>query len=80
MLRFRVLGALFSSFGCFVLRSSFSRASFSKLPFLCEKVRVCFLNLTCSPKSSFSGQWVGNCLKRSCPGGVGWGKSKITFL
>ena len=26
------LGASFSSFGCFVLRSSFSRASFSKLP------------------------------------------------
>ena len=32
MLRFRVLGASFSSFGCFVLRSSFSSASFSKLP------------------------------------------------
>ena len=25
MLRFRVLGASFSSFGCFVLRSSFSK-------------------------------------------------------
>ena len=33
VLRFRVLGASFSSFGCFVLRSSFSSASFSKLPF-----------------------------------------------
>ena len=33
MLRFRVLGASFSRFGCFVLRSSFSSASFSKLPF-----------------------------------------------
>ena len=36
-LRFRVMGASFSSFGCFVfevwvLRSSFSSASFSKLP------------------------------------------------
>ena len=33
VLRFRDLGASFSSFGCFVLRSSFSSASFSKLPF-----------------------------------------------
>ena len=32
VLRFRILGASFSSFGCFVLRSSFSSASFSKLP------------------------------------------------
>ena len=32
VLRFRVLSASFSSFGCFVLRSSFSSASFSKLP------------------------------------------------
>ena len=39
VLRFRVLGASFSSLGCFVLRascfvlrSSFSSASFSKLP------------------------------------------------
>ena len=32
MLRFRVLGASFSRFGCFVLRSSFSSASFPKLP------------------------------------------------
>ena len=32
VLRFRVLGASLSSFGCFVLRSSFSSASFSKLP------------------------------------------------
>ena len=32
MLRFRVLGASFSRFGCFVLRSLFSSASFSKLP------------------------------------------------
>ena len=32
MRRFRILGASFSSFGCFVLRSSFSSASFSKLP------------------------------------------------
>ena len=32
VLRFRVLGASFSRFGCFVLRSSFSSASFSKLP------------------------------------------------
>ena len=30
--RFRVLGASFSRFGCFVLRSLFSSASFSKLP------------------------------------------------
>ena len=30
--RFRDLGASFSRFGCFVLRSSFSSASFSKLP------------------------------------------------
>ena len=33
VLRFRVLGASFSRFGCFVLRSSFSSASFSKLPY-----------------------------------------------
>ena len=33
MLRFRVLGASFSKFGCFVLRSSFLSASFSKLLF-----------------------------------------------
>ena len=32
VLRFRVMGAPFSRFGCFVLRSSFSSASFSKLP------------------------------------------------
>ena len=32
MLRFRVLGASFSRFGCFVLWSSFSSALFSKLP------------------------------------------------
>ena len=32
VLCFRDSGASFSSFGCFVLRSSFSRASFSKLP------------------------------------------------
>ena len=31
-LRFRVLSASFSRFGCLVLRSSFSSASFSKLP------------------------------------------------
>ena len=40
VLRFRVLGASFSSFGCFVLRSSFSSASFSKLPFNCSS-NVC---------------------------------------
>ena len=32
VLRFRVLGASFSRFGRFVLRSLFSSASFSKLP------------------------------------------------
>ena len=32
VLCFRVLGASFSRFGCFMLRSSFSSASFSKLP------------------------------------------------
>ena len=32
VLRFRVLGASFLRFGCFVLRSSFSSASFSKVP------------------------------------------------
>ena len=32
VLRFRVLGSSFSRFGCFVLRSSFSSASFSILP------------------------------------------------
>ena len=31
MLRFRVLGTSFLRFGCFVLRSLFSNASFSKL-------------------------------------------------
>ena len=35
VLRFRDLGASFSRFGCFVLRSSFSSASFSKLPSFC---------------------------------------------
>ena len=34
VLRFRFLRASFSRFGCFVLRSSFSSASFSKLPSL----------------------------------------------
>ena len=33
VLRFQVLGASFSRFGCFVLWSSFSSASFSKLPY-----------------------------------------------
>ena len=37
VLRFRDLGASFSSFGCFVLRSSFSSASFSKLPYFERK-------------------------------------------
>ena len=37
VLRFRDLGASFSSFGCFVLRSSFSSASFSKLPLFCPR-------------------------------------------
>ena len=32
VLCFRVLGASFSRFGCFVLRFSFTSASFSKLP------------------------------------------------
>ena len=41
VLRFRVLGASFSSLGCFVLRSSFSSASFSKLPF--ENIWSCTL-------------------------------------
>ena len=41
VLRFRVLGASFSSFGCFVLRSSFSSASFSKLPnFLLSRINM----------------------------------------
>ena len=39
MLRFRVLGALFSNFGCFMLRSLFSRASFSNLPYTTAKNR-----------------------------------------
>ena len=39
MLRFLDLGASFSRFGCFVLRSSFSSASFSKLP----KTKPCFV-------------------------------------
>ena len=34
VLCFRDLGTSFSRFGCFVLRSSFSSASFSKLPFV----------------------------------------------
>ena len=32
--RFRVLGASFSRFGCFVRQSSLSSASFSKLPLI----------------------------------------------
>ena len=39
VLCFRDSGASFSSFGCFVLRSSFSRASFSKLPYTTAKNR-----------------------------------------
>ena len=34
VLRFRVLGALFLRFGCFVLQSSFSSALFLKLPLI----------------------------------------------
>ena len=40
VLRFRVLGASFSRFGCFVLRSSFSSASFSKLPSIDMSVTI----------------------------------------
>ena len=48
VLRFRVLGASFSRFGCFVLRSSFSSASFSKLPV----PKACFLRGISSPSPS----------------------------
>ena len=51
VLRFRDLGASFSSFGCFVLRSSFSSASFSKLPEL-HIVSVTYENETISNKNS----------------------------
>ena len=59
------------------------------------QVRSCFLvqlanavqsDLLPSPtgnprdKSSFSASGMRNCLKQSCPGGRGWGKSKITSL
>ena len=37
---FRVLGASFSRFGCFVLRSSFSSASFSKPPPNIRSIRL----------------------------------------
>ena len=52
VLRFRDLGASFSSFGCFVLRSSFSSASFSKLPsffsdFICFAENQKVLTSTC---------------------------------
>ena len=55
----------------------------SSFPFFC----VVQFDLLPSPrvrnprvKSSFSGLGWGNCLKRSCLGGRGWGKSKITSL
>ena len=55
----------------------------SSFPFYC----VVQFDLLPSPrvrnprvKSSFSGLGWGNCLKRSCLGGRGWGKSKITSL
>ena len=41
VLRFRDLGASFSRFGCFVLRSSFSSSSFSKLPVIMKRVLFC---------------------------------------
>ena len=46
VLRFQNLGALFSRFGCFVVQSSFSSASFSKLPndfFTISKYKDTFL-------------------------------------
>ena len=47
VLRFRVLGASFSRFGCFVLRSSFSSASFSELPgFPVHVKKYCFRGYT----------------------------------
>ena len=45
VLRFRDLGASFSRFGCSVLRSSFSSASFSKLPETGTKNR-CVIEVT----------------------------------
>ena len=53
MLRFRTLGASFSNFGCFVLRSSFSSASFSKLPPALYKNTD---NITDRPKQSVKAQ------------------------
>ena len=44
VLRFRDLGVSFSRPGCFVLRSSFSSASFSKLPV--KRVLSCELPMT----------------------------------
>ena len=52
VLRFRDLGASFSSFGCFVLRSSFSSASFSRLP----------NTMTTPPTTTLM-----NCLKKNVP-------------
>ena len=51
VLRFRVQGASFSSFGCFVLRSSFPSASFSKLPDLNNKYNNARLALVTATKS-----------------------------
>ena len=47
VLRFRDLGASFSSFGCFLLRSSFSSASFSKLPLLLFPCSILVKDKTC---------------------------------
>ena len=52
VLRFRDLGALFSSFGCFVLRSSFSSASFSQLP-ACIEINLNNTNLPKRNKSAY---------------------------
>ena len=62
VLRFRDLGTSLSRFGCFVLRSSFSSASFSKLPFV---LRSSFLKLPfispiyCMEYVRTSSLWIG---------------------
>ena len=55
VLRFRVLGASFSRFGCFVLRSSFSSASFSKLPHQIQQLLMLTVRDAAPESSSVTG-------------------------
>ena len=62
VLCFRDLGSSFSRFGCFVLRSSFSSASFSKLPLnvtqTTAKIRLIRAVKVWNPHSVIYGFWI----------------------